>query len=130
MSLRKFALSSLFIVLAACGCASRGSRGAGAAGSSEPERGNPFENVQYYINPDYVQKAEAAAAKAPPADAAQIRKIEAYPTAIWLDSIAKAATIGRYLDDAAQQQVKTGKPTLTVFVVYDLPNRDCSAKSS
>jgi len=26
-------------------------------------RGNPFENVQYYINPDYVQKAEGAAAK-------------------------------------------------------------------
>jgi cellulose 1,4-beta-cellobiosidase len=130
MLFRKVAVSSLFVVLAACGCASRGSRGAGAVGSSEPERGNPFENVRYYINPDYVQKAEGAVAKASPVDAALIRKIEAYPTAIWLDSIAKAATIGRYLDDAAEQQLKTGQPTLTVFVVYDLPNRDCSAKSS
>ena len=130
MDFRKFALLSGCVVLSACGGASRGSRGAGSGNSTGPEKSNPFENVNYYINPDYVQKAEAAAAKATPADASLIRKIEAYPTAIWLDSIAKAASVSRYLDDAQQQQAKSGKPTLTVFVVYDLPNRDCSAKSS
>ncbi len=130
MNLRMFALSSVFIVQSACGGASRGSRGAGSGNSTEPEKGNPFENVNFYINPDYVQKAEGAAAQASPAAAAAIRKVESYPSAIWLDSIAKAASVSRYLDDAQQQQLKNGKPTLTVFVVYDLPNRDCSAKSS
>ena len=129
MDSRKFALVSMLVALSACGGSSRGSRGAGAA-SSDADPHNPFANVRYYINPDYVQKAESAASSAPPAEAALIRKIEAYPTAIWLDSIAKAGTINRYLDDAQQQQQKTGQPTLTVFVVYDLPNRDCSAKSS
>jgi len=128
MVLRKIALASLLIVLTSCGGASRGGKSAG--GSSEPESRNPFEGVQFYINPDYVQKVETAAAAAPPAEAAVMRKVEAYPTAIWLDTIAKASTIGKYLDGAEEQQKKTGKPTLAAFVVYDLPNRDCSAKSS
>jgi cellulose 1,4-beta-cellobiosidase len=130
MILRPFALASLCTALSACGASSHGSKSGGQGNSSELDKVNPFENVRYYINPDYVQKAEAAAARATPADAALIRKIEAYPTAIWLDNIAKVASINRYLDDAQQQQTKTGQPTLTVFVVYDLPNRDCSARSS
>lgn len=130
MHFRTLGLSSLVIALCACSCASRGSKAGSPGNSTETEKGNPFENVRYYVNPDYVQKAEAAAAKATPADALAIRKIEAYPTAIWLDTIAKVASVGRYLDDAKQQQNKSGQPTLTVFVVYDMPNRDCSAKSS
>ena len=121
-----FALS--MVTLSACGGAPRGARARIDANDAEPA--NPFARVNYYINPDYTAKIEAAAAKAAPADAALMRKVAAYPTAIWLDSIAKASTIGKYLDDARQQQVKSGKPTLTVFVVYDLPNRDCNAKSS
>ena len=129
-SVAQVALASIFIVLSACGGSPRAPRAGGPGSPDKPDVGNPFWNVRYYINPDYVQKVEAAAAKASPTDAALIRKVEAYPTAIWLDSIAKAATIGKYLDDAKQQQLKTGQPTLTVFVVYDLPNRDCSARAS
>jgi cellulose 1,4-beta-cellobiosidase len=69
-------------------------------------------------------------AKTHPADAAQIRKIEAYPTALWIDTIAQVASVSRWLDDAKQQQMRNGQVTVPVFVVYDLPNRDCSAKSS
>ena len=75
MVLRKTALTSLLIALTACGGASRG--GKSANGSSEPESRNPFEGAQFYINPDYVQKVETAAAAAPPAEAAVIRKVEA-----------------------------------------------------
>jgi cellulose 1,4-beta-cellobiosidase len=35
-----------------------------------------------------------------------------------------------WLDEARKQQQASGKPTLSLFVVYDLPNRDCSANSS
>lgn len=128
MDLRKLALSSCLAIVAACGSPPRHSRS--PMGASDAEPGNPFANVRYYINPDYLKKVEAAAASATPADAAAMRKVEAYPTAIWLDSIAQAQTITRYLDDALQQQTRTGQPTLTVFVVYDLPNRDCSARAS
>jgi len=128
MDLRKIALTSLIVVIASCGGTSRG--GKSASGPSGAELRNPFENVRFYINPDYVQKVESAAASASPADAALMRKVEAYPTAIWLDSIASTSNVGRHLDGAQQQQQKTGQPTLAVFVVYDLPNRDCAAKAS
>ncbi len=94
-----------------------------------PSTGNPFDGASFYVNPEYVAKVEAAATQTP-ASAAQFRKVEAYPTAIWLDSIAKAAETGRYLDAAAAQQKSTGQPVVAVFVIYDLPNRDCSAASS
>lgn len=126
MQLRKIGLMSLVIATAACGGSSRRAKSA----SDEAESRNPFENVRFYINPDYVQKVETAAAAASPADAQLMRKVAGYPTAIWLDSIAAAGKVGTYLDDAQAQQTKTGQPTLTMFVVYDLPNRDCSAKSS
>jgi cellulose 1,4-beta-cellobiosidase len=52
------------------------------------------------------------------------------PTAIWLDSIAAVGSVGRTLDEALARQTKTGKPVVTVLVVYDLPDRDCSAQAS
>jgi len=35
-----------------------------------------------------------------------------------------------WLEGAAQQQKKAKKPVVPIVVLYDLPNRDCSAKSS
>jgi cellulose 1,4-beta-cellobiosidase len=129
MLARKVIVASVLVLLSACGGSSRGSR-SGGQNIDDQGRANPFYGVRYYVNPDYVEKVEAAAAKATPADAALMRRVKAYPTAIWLDSIEKAGTIGKYLDGAKQEQLRTGQPTLTVFVVYDLPNRDCSAKAS
>jgi cellulose 1,4-beta-cellobiosidase len=103
--------------------ANRGDSGPAAA------RQNPFENVQFYVNPNYAEKVEETAQQVP-ALAAQIRKVKTYPTALWLDSIERLPSVGKWLDDARQQQDKSGKQTLTVFVVYDLPNRDCAAKAS
>lgn len=120
------ALGCLTLCLLSCGGSSRITRPVTNDGPAD----NPFANVRYYVNPDYAGKVAGAATRASPADATMMRRVAGYPTAIWLDSIAKAGTIGKYLDDAKQQQVQTGKPTLTVFVVYDLPNRDCAAKSS
>jgi cellulose 1,4-beta-cellobiosidase len=110
---------------------------AGAAGQAPLLHGetpapdtNPFDGARLYVNPDYVSEVEATAASAPPADGARLRKLEAFSTAIWLDSIEKAATVGHYLDAAAAQQAAGGAPVLTVFVLYNMPNRDCAAASS
>jgi cellulose 1,4-beta-cellobiosidase len=91
--------------------------------------GNPFAGVGFYIHPAYVKKVESSI-KADPADAALLKKVEAFPTAVWLDSIAAAGTVSKVLDDAAAQEKKAGKPLVTVFAVYNLPERDCSAVAS
>jgi cellulose 1,4-beta-cellobiosidase len=90
---------------------------------------NPFLDVDFFLNPDYVASVEAAA-QAAPADAEAIRKVKRYPTALWLDSIAATANIPKWLRQAKLQQQSSGKPTLSVFVVYDMPNRDCASKAS
>ena len=92
-------------------------------------RKNPFEDVMFYVNPIYRQKVEGTATRV--ADlSTKIRKVATYPTALWLDSIDRLPQIHNWLDDARRQQEQVGKPMLTVFVVYDLPNRDCAAKAS
>jgi cellulose 1,4-beta-cellobiosidase len=91
--------------------------------------GNPFAGAAFYIDPGYVAKVESSV-KADPADAALLKKVEAFPTAVWLDSIKAAGTVSKTLDSAAAQEKKAGKPVVTVFAVYDLPDRDCSAVAS
>ena len=90
---------------------------------------NPFEGVQFFRNPDYAKQVMATAA-AHPEMAKQLEQVAAQPTAVWLDTIAAAQKVSEVLDVAAKQAGSDGKPVLTVFVVYDLPNRDCSAKAS
>jgi len=96
--------------------------------SFDPAAGNPFAGAQFTINPDYVKQLESTASRHPEI-ANQIRAISVQPTAVWLDSIDHAKRVTETLKHAATQS-KNGRPMLTVFVVYDLPNRDCAAKSS
>jgi cellulose 1,4-beta-cellobiosidase len=102
---------------------------ASAVTGAPPSTGNFFDGARFYVNPDYVAKVEAAVGQFP-THAAQFRKVEAYPTAIWLDSVGAARETSRYLDAATAEQDATQKPTVVVFVLYDLPNRDCSAAAS
>jgi cellulose 1,4-beta-cellobiosidase len=51
------------------------------------------------------------------------------PTAVWVDAIAHIEQVPRTLD-AAAAEADGAQPVLSVFVLYDLPNRDCSARSS
>jgi cellulose 1,4-beta-cellobiosidase len=108
-----------------------------AAADAKPEvkitppnaEGNPFAGGHFYIDHGYVTKVEATA-KTDPADAATLKKVEAFPTAIWLSSIKDTAGVAKTLEDAAAQQKKNGQPVVTTFVVYDLPERDCAAVAS
>jgi cellulose 1,4-beta-cellobiosidase len=85
--------------------------------------------VSFFINPDYVEQVESTAAKYPDM-AAKIRMVEKYPTAVWLDEIARVPRLGGWLDEAKKQQAANGQPTLTVVVLCNLPNRDCAANAS
>jgi cellulose 1,4-beta-cellobiosidase len=94
-----------------------------------PDGMNPFAGARIYVNPDYVTMVQALAA-AHPADATLLKKLEAQPTAIWMDDISKTRDLPRYLDDTLQQQKTGGQPVVSLFVLYDLPGRDCAAASS
>jgi cellulose 1,4-beta-cellobiosidase len=118
---------ALFVVLCASACA--GTIGEGGASSSPGSSTNPFKGVNFFLNPAYTANVEATAKKHPDmADA--ILKVAKNPTGLWLDSIAHIANLKPWLDDAKKQQDASGKPTLSLVIVYDLPNRDCSAASS
>jgi cellulose 1,4-beta-cellobiosidase len=121
------ALFAFFITAASC--VGIGQTGSGSSGSSLGSTKNPFKGVAFFLNPSYTENVEATAKKHPDM-ADKIRKVAQYPTAVWLDSIEHVKNLKGWLDEAKKQQDKSGKPTLTVVVVYDLPNRDCAAASS
>ncbi len=98
--------------------------------TAPPDPTNPFVGAKFYINPEYVKEVEDAAAAAP--DMAEtIKKVAAYPTATWLVMNSFVEKVPKVLGEAAKQSAASdGKPMLSAFVVYNLPNRDCAAKAS
>jgi cellulose 1,4-beta-cellobiosidase len=91
--------------------------------------GNPFVGAHFYVDPAYVAEVEASI-KRSPGEAALLKKVEAFPTSIWLSSVKAVGGVGKTLDDAAAVEKKAGAPVVTVFTVYDLPERDCAAAAS
>ena len=90
---------------------------------------NPFEGAEFYVNPDYTKKVEETET-VDEAVKAKLQELKVNPTGLWIDRIAAIENVPRWLDDAAAQSKEKGKPVVPVIVVYDLPNRDCSAKAS
>jgi cellulose 1,4-beta-cellobiosidase len=90
---------------------------------------NPFADATLFVNPEYTKAVEALI-PAHAGEAAMLKKLSVIPTAIWLSWIADTKDVPRYLDLALQQQKAGGKPVITTFVIYDLPNRDCNAAAS
>jgi len=121
---------SLLLATIGVACGGASSESATPKGPpAPPAQGNPFEGASFYVNPDYAAEV-AAAPGASPADSPKFAKVAANPTAVWFDTIAKAHQATHYLDDAAAKQQAAGAPMVATFVIYDLPNRDCSAASS
>jgi len=115
------------------GGGSGGSIGGGDAtpGDQYTISGNPFANVEFYINPYYVEEVEGAIAQMTDSSLkAKAEKMKTYSNAIWLDNIKNMNSwLEPNLKNALSQQ-SGSKKVLTVFVVYDLPGRDCHALAS
>ena len=90
---------------------------------------NPFAGAKIYGDPEFA-KMVARAATANPEDAARMKKVSTFPVAFWLESLETAKLAGPALDELAKQQAAGGPPLVPTFVVYNLPNRDCSAAGS
>ena len=105
------------------------------AASAVATRGpNPFARSDFYVNPTY--QAEIAASLTTCTDAtacANLKIMQNAPSAFWVDTQSKifgdnssSNSVAAVLADAASRS----PAPLVVFIVYDLPNRDCAAHSS
>ena len=94
-----------------------------------PPAVNPFQGARFYVDPEFARTV-ARVPTATPEDAARMKKVAAFPTAVWLESVETAKLAGPTLDDALKQEAAGGGPVVPMFVVYNLPNRDCSAEGS
>ncbi|MGW0802267.1 glycoside hydrolase family 6 protein [Nonomuraea sp. NPDC002799] len=93
-----------------------------------PHVENPYAGATGYVNPNWRTKAAAEPGGSAVANTS---------TAVWLDRIAAIAGsstsmgLQAHLDEAVRQDAANGSSPLTIqFVIYDLPNRDCSALAS
>ncbi|GAA3192591.1 glycoside hydrolase family 6 protein [Actinocorallia longicatena] len=89
---------------------------------------NPYANATGYVNPEWKAKATAEPGGS---------RIANTSTGVWLDRIAAIAGssssmgLRAHLDAALTQDAANGTAPVTIqFVIYDLPNRDCSALAS
>lgn len=98
---------------------------AGNAGS--PKSGNPFLGEKLYVNP-YSPAANQRQAwlQSRPADAALINKIASNPVAVWLGdwTTDPLGTTRSFVQDIR------GASALPVFVLYNIPIRDCGSYSA
>ncbi len=121
--------------LTACASGSGAVLGAAAApaepatAAHAPPGVNPFVAARIYANPDYVSALRGVETRHPES-VGLLKKMERFPTAIWLSAIGDIKDVSRHLDSARRQQASAGTPVVTVFVLYDLPGRDCNAESS
>ena len=100
-----------------------------ASSPAAPQQ-NPFLGAEFFIDRGYGEKVAASKKAAPPELAKKMAQLERVPTALWLTTIDSVSRLPPWLDAAAAQQKKSKKPVVPIVVLYDLPNRDCSAKSS
>lgn len=98
---------------------------------------NPYAGAKWYINPDWAAEVQQAAATKGGTLGAEMKQIATYSTAVWLDWIAAVTggpgvkrTLAGYLDTAVSQAQGSSQPVVMTIVIYDLPNRDCSAAAS
>ncbi|OJJ73968.1 hypothetical protein ASPBRDRAFT_54024 [Aspergillus brasiliensis CBS 101740] len=130
-------LLSLFSAVKALPAASS-TASASVAASSSPAptasaTGNPFEGYQLYANPYYKSQVESSAIPSLSASSlvAQASAAADVPSFYWLDTADKVPTMGEYLDDIQTQNAAGASPPIAgIFVVYDLPDRDCAALAS
>ncbi|RJE20079.1 hypothetical protein PHISCL_07574 [Aspergillus sclerotialis] len=94
--------------------------------------GNPFEGYQMYANPYYSSEVYHSAIPSMSGSlAAKASEVAEVPSFTWLDTTGKVPSMETYLADIKKQNAAGANPPIAgIFVVYDLPDRDCAALAS
>lgn len=87
---------------------------------------NPFSGVQMWANSYYASQVSAYAVPTLGAGAAAVAQV---PSFMWLDTLDKVTLMESTLADIRAANAK-GANNAGIFVVYDLPDRDCAAAAS
>ncbi|KAH8692255.1 1, 4-beta cellobiohydrolase [Talaromyces proteolyticus] len=104
-----------------------------AATTTAAASGNPFSGYQLYANSFYSSEviSEAIPSLSATSLAAAASKVAEVPSFFWMDTAAKVPTMGTFLEDIQTKNKAGASPPLAgIFVVYDLPDRDCAALAS
>ncbi|KAF9467387.1 putative cellulose 1,4-beta-cellobiosidase II precursor [Collybia nuda] len=95
---------------------------------------NPFTGKTFFVNSVRAaavhKAANQIAASGDFALATSAHKVAQVSTFHWVDKTAAIPSITTWLNEARQAQIRTGKSQVFQLVVYNLPDRDCSAKAS
>ncbi|PPQ84540.1 hypothetical protein CVT25_007610 [Psilocybe cyanescens] len=95
---------------------------------------NPYIGKDVYANKGYAKKLEETIQffnqKYDFYNAAKTKTVQKIPTFAWISKSADIADIKGLIQETLTAQRATGKPQILQLVVYNLPDRDCSAKAS
>ncbi|MCX6130585.1 MAG: glycoside hydrolase family 6 protein [Proteobacteria bacterium] len=91
---------------------------------------NPYAGREFFINPYFVGNLEKSKEKNPELSDKISAMQQQGGTAIWIVNRELVKLIDKYMNEAREQQAKSGQNVVTSFVVYNLPERDCSALAS
>ncbi|RYP43126.1 hypothetical protein DL770_011832 [Monosporascus sp. CRB-9-2] len=95
---------------------------------------NPFEGRKLFANPGWSQKLDvtydAFVAKGDTENANKVRAIQQIGTFVWVSNIASLRNIDNAIAAARAAKEATGEDQIVGLVLYNLPNRDCSAGES
>ncbi|ROT35128.1 endoglucanase-6B [Sodiomyces alkalinus F11] len=96
---------------------------------------NPFEGRQLYVNPNYSesleQTREAFLAQGDTQNAGKVRYVqERVGSFVWVPTISHLKDIDAAIANARAARDATGQDQVVGLVLYNLPDRDCSAGES
>lgn len=93
--------------------------------------GNPFAGVTQWANNVYASEVlKLAVPNMTAALATKASAVAKVPSFQWLDTRAKISLMTDTLTDIRAANKAGGTPNAGLFVVYDLPDRDCAAAAS
>lgn len=95
---------------------------------------NPFEGRKLTANPDWAAKTRTALSyyesRGDKEHAAVVRAVQQTGTFTWVSNRASLPNIDRAIQAARNERGRTGKEQIVGLVLYNLPDRDCSAGES
>jgi len=92
---------------------------------------NPYAGATWYLDPYFAQEvAPAAAAESSATVQGQMYTVANQPTALWLTQMSSIPVLQQNVAEAYAQSQTSNQPIVMTIVVYDLPQRDCSALGS
>ncbi|KAK4459818.1 endo-beta-1,4-glucanase [Cladorrhinum samala] len=95
---------------------------------------NPFVGKSFFVNPEWTGKLtqtyNAFLKKFDFKNALRVLQVKQLSTFVWISRLSELSRIDDAIAEARRVQKRTGKKQIVGLVLYNLPDRDCSAGES